>query len=333
MDIPFMTLSRLAFGYWEGQPLYAMAELGVFDALADGPSRATALADRLNTSVDGMTRLLDAGVALRLLTRDPQTDGRYRNSELAASLLTSTSPDTLIHWVRVMGRWSRPWSQLADAVRTGRTVEDQGLRLGDDPGYMRDFILGMHEYARRGAGELPRVIPLDGLRRAADIGGGAGTYAIALARAAPSLHVAVLDLKPVLDITRAMVAAHGLSDRISTGVIDYAHDRFGADLDLVLMSNVLHQESDSVCLSMLGRARDALTPGGRVVVQGHFVQPDRTGPLFATLHNLSALALWSGGHSRTLQEMADLAARAGFTDISHGPVGKSGLSMVTGLRA
>lgn len=332
MDIAFMTLSRLAFGYWEGQPLYAMAELGVFDALAEGQARAATLADRLAASTDGMVRLLDAGVALRLLTRDPETDGRYRNTEMATKLLTSGSPDTLIHWVRVMGRWSRPWSRLADAVRSGATVEDQGLRLGDDPAYMRDFILGMHEYARRGAAELPSALPLEGLRRGVDVGGGAGTYAIALANAAPALKLTVLDLAPVLDITRAMVDAHGLTGRIDTGVIDYRLDRFGEDLDLVLMSNVLHQESDMVCLSMLGRARDALRPGGRVVVQGHFVQPDRTGPLFATLHNLSALALWSGGHSRTLEEMAALAERSGFTGITTGPVGKSGLSMVTAVR-
>ena len=29
MDVSFMAFSRLAFGHWEGQPLYALADLGI----------------------------------------------------------------------------------------------------------------------------------------------------------------------------------------------------------------------------------------------------------------------------------------------------------------
>lgn len=39
MDVSFMAFSRLAFGHWEGQPLYALADLGIRSAW---PSRAAA---------------------------------------------------------------------------------------------------------------------------------------------------------------------------------------------------------------------------------------------------------------------------------------------------
>ena len=32
MDVSFMAFSRLAFGHWEGQPLYALADLGIRSA-------------------------------------------------------------------------------------------------------------------------------------------------------------------------------------------------------------------------------------------------------------------------------------------------------------
>ena len=72
---------------------------------------------------------------------------------------------------------------------------------------------------------------------------------------------------------------------------DYRHDEFGADADALLF-NVLHQESAEVCRSMLARALQALRAGG-TLVQGYFLSEDRRAPQFTTLHNLSALALWT----------------------------------------
>ena len=96
-----------------------------------------------------------------------------------------------------MDRWKRPWARLAEAVRQGAAVDNQAKWLGEDPQFMRDFILGMHRRAfrtaiRRGA-EGPARAPVDRRARAPTI---------ALCAARPEARAEILDLAPV-DITRA----------------------------------------------------------------------------------------------------------------------------------
>lgn len=309
MDVSFMTFSRLAFGHWEGQPLYALAELGIPQRLRS-PRRCGELAAELACPEQALERLLDCAVAQKLLSCD--VEGRYANSELSARFLTEDSPESLLSWIRIMDRWKQPWTRLADAVRQGVAVDNQSKWLGEDPQFMRDFILGMHQFASRSGPQFADALKDIPIHLMIDVGGGAGTYSLALCAARPEARALVLDLAPVVDITRETARAANLADRVTAQVTDYRHDEFGADADALLFSNVLHQESAEVCRSMLARARRALRQGASLLVQGYFLTEDRRAPLFTTLHNLSALALWDGGRSWTIGDMQALIAEAGF---------------------
>ena len=48
---------------------------------------------------------------------------------------------------------------------------------------MRDFILGMHQFAARSGPQFAEALKDLPVRRLIDVGGGAGTYSIALRRA------------------------------------------------------------------------------------------------------------------------------------------------------
>ncbi|MGW1012410.1 methyltransferase [Streptomyces termitum] len=314
LDLQLGQISQMAFGYWHAQVLFSATNLGVFDALADGPLGCDDLAARLSLPAEPCRRLLDAATGLRLLVRDPDT-GAYANAPASARLLTSGSPESISRWVDVMSRWYGPWGDLGEAVRLGHAVEHRDTRLGDDPAYVEDFILGMHVYNARTAQGLADTLEDPGPVRIADIGGGAGTYSIALCKAWAEARSEIVDLPGVAPLARATVADAGLADRVTVREGDYYRDAFGTGLDVVLLSNVLHQESRDKGLDILRRALAALSPGGRVLVHGHFLEESRTAPVFTTLHNLSALVLWSGGRSYTAPEMAELMAAAGFADV------------------
>lgn len=314
MDLQFSKLTQLSFGYWHAQPLFALTELKVFEHLAEVPAdtpgpTASALCIALGIHADAGVALLHAGVALGLLK---MRDGRLSNSELASRYLVARSPEGLTHWIKVMGRWSEPWTRLTEAVTRGQPVEPQSLRLGQDPAYLRDFILGMHEYARRSSAEVVAHFGLEECQTLIDVGGGAGTFSVAACERVPNLQVTLLDLPPVLEIAKELVNERGLKDRISLQSHDYRLNPFGSHCDALLFSQVLHQESPAVVLDMLHRARLALRPGGKVLIHGHFLDEDRSSPLFVTLHNLSARVLWEGGGSYTGQELVDLLSQAGF---------------------
>jgi predicted O-methyltransferase YrrM len=329
IDLAFSRLTQQAFGYWHAQPLFVLAELKLFDALAEGPRRGEDLAREHRCDPRAFEGLLNAGTALGLLRK---SDEGFENSDSSKRFLVSAGPESLIHWVRVMGRWAEPWTRLRQAIETGKPVESQALRLGADPGYLEDFILGMHEYARRTSDGLAAALDLSDSERLIDVGGGAGTYAIALAQANPQLQAVLLDLAPVLPFARRIIAEHGLEERISVDVVDYQRDAFGRNADAILFSNVLHQEAPEICRSVLGRGFDALRAGGRVLVHGHFLDEGRTSPFFTTLHNLSAYALWSGGRSYTVTEMTGLMEEAGFADIHATTLAASATVLLEGRR-
>lgn len=326
-DLELAQVSQLAFGYWHAQVLFAATELGIFDALADRRLTSARLAERCAVPAPRLRRLLDACVGLRLLTRD--ADG-YANAPHTRRLLVTDSPDSLVRWVRVMHRWYGPWGELPTAVRTGSAAEERAARLGDDPAYLEDFILGMHEYNSRSAGSLPASLQREDAAVLLDVGGGAGTHSMAFCRAWPGLTCELIDLPGVTDIARRVIAGEGLSDRITVREGDYYQDRFGQDADVVLLSNVLHQESWDRSVDILRRAAKALRPGGRVLVNGHVLDETRTSPVFTTLHNLSALVLWDGGESRTVEEMEQIMAEAGLSDIAVHPTGEPSARLLVG---
>lgn len=318
MDLQFNRLTQLSFGYWHSQPVFALLELGIPELLAQTVSHEQGLTPEdvcthLGIHVAAGCALLNACVALGLLKMQ---QGTVRNAELTSRYLVRSSPESMVHWLRVMGRWSRPWTDLADAVRTGTPAESQALRLGQDPAYLRDFILGMHEYARRSSTAVVDHFGLEAATTLVDVGGGAGTFSLACCERFSQLKVRLLDLPPVLEIAANIIEgqrrAKGTEYPITLDAHDYRRDPFGRDQDAILFSNVLHQESADIASGMLERAHDALRIGGKVLVHGHFLEDERTAPLFTTLHNLSARVLWEGGGSYTGTEMVELMRQAGF---------------------
>ena len=78
-----MQLMQMTTGYWRSQVLFAACELGVFEAVANGPLSAKEIALRCGTSGGHTERLLNGCVACDLLEK---RDGRYLNTRLASSL-------------------------------------------------------------------------------------------------------------------------------------------------------------------------------------------------------------------------------------------------------
>lgn len=313
MDPGFHNITQLAVGYWKSRVLFELANSGICNLLLERGQRAEEIADALGLHGEATAALLDAAVSLKLLRKSQNI---FENTTTGRRFLTSTSPESLLHWLGVMRRWTGPWSELSKVLATGGPVEDQALRLGDDASYMNDFIWAMHEFARTHSRSLAEALDLSRVTTLIDVGGGAGTYSIALCRRFPNLRITVLDLEPVLELTQELIVAEGLQDRIRTRVADYRHDAYGHRVDAVLLSNVLHQESPEVCHDMLSQAHRALRSDGMIIAQGHCLDESRVTPGFTTLHNLSARVLWSGGRSYTIGDMNQMLENAGFGNLT-----------------
>src|SRR5262245_31244941 len=81
----------LAYSFREAKAFLSAVELGVFDALANGPLALEALRQRIGLHPRGTRDFLDALVTLGLLDRD--TQGRYSNTIASKQHLVRGKPD------------------------------------------------------------------------------------------------------------------------------------------------------------------------------------------------------------------------------------------------
>jgi SAM-dependent methyltransferase len=155
--------------------------------------------------------------------------------------------------------------------RWGATLE-QWVRTGSmpprerTPEGVRDFAEAMWASANILGPDVAAALDLAGVRQALDLGGGTGRLAVALCRVAPDLRVTVLDQPDVVALGPDAVASTGVGDRIAFVPGDYLSGDLGSGFDLVLLSNVLHQERAEAAAAMVRRAAATLVPGGRLAI-------------------------------------------------------------------
>ena len=99
----------------------AAADLGVADALADGPLSGEQLANRVGVDAEALGRLMRAVIGIGIFRQ--RSDGRYALTPLAETLCTDApvSMAGMAQWVGSPQHRER-WSHLTDAIRTGQPV-------------------------------------------------------------------------------------------------------------------------------------------------------------------------------------------------------------------
>jgi hypothetical protein len=83
-----------------------------------------------------------------------------------------------------------------------------------------------------------------------------------------------------------------------------------AGADAYLMKYILHDWDDDRCVRILGLCREAMAPGGRVLVVENVIEPGNQ-PSWGKLLDVNMLALLTG-RERTKAEFRELLGRAGL---------------------
>jgi predicted O-methyltransferase YrrM len=305
---------RLALAYRSSMVLFAASELDLFTAIAGGRKTLSALTEHCQAAPAPLRLLLEACVAEGLLTA---ADDRFENTPAAEAFLVRGRPGYIAHGLKFAEHLYPTWGRLADLVRSGRPVIEPESILGDDKEKTRAFVLAMHERARGMSAVLPHGVSFAGRRHLLDVGGGPGTYSIALVRETPGLMATVLDLPGVLEVTREIVDQHECSDRVRLLPGDYLSSPFGRGYDAVLLSGMMHRETPDSCRRLLQKSFDALEPGGLVVVSDVFFDTHRKNtPPFALYFALNMMLTSREGSAHAKTEMVEWARDAGFQDVT-----------------
>jgi demethylspheroidene O-methyltransferase len=312
-------LFDLVAGFTYSQVLFACVRLDLFEQLAGQSMPVGELAARMDMSPAAATRLLDAGVALRLFSRRLTAghEPMYSLGVLGAPMVGNAALTAMVEHHAVL------YADLADPVGLLRAPAGQSAlaRYWPYAGAAHERALSQVEvdpYSALMAASMPLVADevLDAYSLARhrcllDVGGGEGAFAAAAARRWPHLKLAVFDLPAVAQRARRQVAARGLADRIDVHEGSFLTDALPHGADVISLVRVVHDHDDDHVLVLLNAVRKALPPHGVLLLAEPMADTPGAQAMGDAYFGLYLWAMGSG-KPRSADRLGDLLVQAGF---------------------
>lgn len=297
------------YGLTAGRVVGTAQRLGIFAQLLKGPATAGRLAEQLSLQVAGTRILCENLAGLEILKQDGHTFSLPKSSR---KWLDPASETYLGTWLEHSVTYWEWYGDLERVVRDGGSFEIH-REPAEDEEYWRVYITGQYEIARLSAKEVAKAIRLSEKPTALlDVAGGHGWFSAELCRRHETLKATVVDLPGSARVGREIIAKAGMSDRVE----HREGDMFEADLagpyDGALVFDIIHHLSGEQIVTLLGRVRESMKPGGTLAVLDMFRQD--SGRQRASAASLGLLFhLTSGADLHSPRELADYMREAGFS--------------------
>jgi SAM-dependent methyltransferase len=298
----------------------AAATHALFTHIEHGTATVEELASAAAISPRGVQALLDALVALGLVQ---VAAGRYTNSPEASFYLVEGKPAYLgTHAKMVFSPFGRAFLTLPEVARTGVSAFEQTADVADNP-FWEELVLAIVPLALPVAHALAERTEFSSLASPAvlDIGGGSGVFATVLLAANATATATQIDWAAVNRIGARFVARHGFAGRFATIDGDFHATDFGdGRYDVIIYSNIAHEESPADNVATFRKAKRALKPGGAFVISDFVLNDDRTAdhPWTGIFHTFMLIQSKAGATWRQADYRAWLG-EAGFQRVAFSP--------------
>jgi hypothetical protein len=312
---PFHALMMLLHGKILSQAVTVAAELGVADHVEASPTPVERLAAKTGANADTLYRLLRTLSAVGVFA---ESEGRAFALTPLSSLLRTDAPGSLRSMARMLNGPAshKAWGAFEHAVRTGEsgfetahgtpTFEYFGQHLEEG----RIFDEAMGGFTAAAGRAVAKAYDFADVKHLVDVGGSQGVLLGAVLDVFPQVQATLFDLPHVIEGARSRIASGRHVGRIELVAGSFL-DAVPAGADAYVMKSVLHDWPDDVCVTILSKCREAMAPGGRVLVVEGLVTnaPQAT---YLKLLDLQMLVMTSGGRERTEAEFAGIFERAGL---------------------
>ncbi len=306
-DFSLAEIFQLGY-YWETKILLTAVKLGVFSILDRHDLTATEVARKLEADARAVELLMNALVAMRILHKEGD---RFVNSEVARTHLVRSSSTYVGHLLLLHDAEWNNWGRLEETIRTGHSPV-RGHVFENDPELGANVLTVLDRIGQQSGPALAKRLNLDEAKTVLDLGGGAGTNAIAFCQIYPHLRATVFDLPQTLLTTERVVKEAGLQDRIGLLPGDFNSDPLGGPYDVILMSDILHYQDAEANAALVQKCFVHLRPAGRLVVKDRFLDDSGTGPAWVTAFAVHILVNTERGRCYKTSEAMTWLQEAGF---------------------
>ena len=310
-------LNGIAFTFYTAGAFAAASNLSIFDYLDGEGLTAIELAEKLSIHPSGCQSLLSAMENLELLVLN---NGKYSNSGYGAYL--HKDAEVPMSFSQKDNYFYRMWEYLPDALREfsprheqawGKTAQDLYKATYSNEGQLRDFFRLLDSYNVPIGQEMSEVLDFKPYSRVLDLAGGTGSFAAEVVINHEHLQGVVLDLEPVRMLSDEMVNKYGIRDRFEFVAGDMFKPDYPKDVDVILLSYILHNWEDEKCITILRHCFDALPSKGMLVISEKVLNNDHSGDWWGVMMSLQMLiAFEPGAKERTYEEYNHLLSEVGF---------------------
>lgn len=327
--IDTVRLQNMSRAFITSASLFAAIDLELFTAVAEGDDTPARFARRAGISELNADRLMTMCGAAGLLQ---WRDGRYRNADDVQRYLVKGERTYAGAWLTFTRPGWENWGNLTEKLQN----PEPPRIIGNYDQMTVDRARRYHQATASvgfGSGRrFAKQVDLSGREKMMDLGGGSGAYSIVAVHTWPGLSAVVFDLPPVAEVTREFIDEHGVADRVIAQGGDFTRDDLPEGCDVAVMASNLPQYNREIIADVIGKAFDALSPGGEMHLIGEMLYDSRDGPLDAAIWGLMEALSNSTGIAHTRAECIGYFEQAGFTDVTAHEFIPGVLARVSGVK-
>ncbi|MFJ5830012.1 methyltransferase [Streptomyces sp. NPDC093089] len=296
------------------QALSVAAKLGVADVLADGPLSAGDIAGRVGADAKATHRILRALAGHGVFAVG--SDGRYENTPLSDKL-REDAPDSMRGFAVLMSHplLHEEWGHLATTVETGEPnlPKLRGMGALDffhaTPEYANVFFQAFGGLSLSETGPILDAYDFTQFGTVVDVIAGRGNLLAGILQQAPDVKGVLYDSEVATVDSQALFEEAGVADRFTIEHGGYL-DKLPSGADAYVFKHIIHDFSEEDAVTALRNAREAIAPGGKLLVIEYVLPENNENHLGHTIDLWLMLML--GAQDRTLAEYTELFAKAGF---------------------
>lgn len=148
-----------------------------------------------------------------------------------------------------------------------------------------------------------------------DVGAGAGTYSITVAKKYETVTGKMIDLPEMVKIQNKRINQEGLQGRMISESYDYNSTFPTENYEDVFLFAVIHQEPENNVKKLLENIYTVLKPNGRLFLTSFFLNEDKISPEFSVQFAIEMLINTEKGKAYTHNEIQKLINKSNFKEI------------------
>ena len=308
----------LCAGFIYAQALLAAVRLGLLQQVASGPILETELVHAIALPPGRAQMLVDAAVALGLLSR--RARGRIGLGMRGAAITANPGIVAMVeHHALVYVDLADPVAVLAGRNRPTKlrtfwpyATTQEPYRLDGSSTDTYSELMSASQVML--CDDILDAYPFGQHRSIMDVGGGEGTFLSALARRYREPRLELFDLPSVATRAKKRFEAAGLGHRAHATGGSFFHDPLPEGHDAITLVRVVHDHDDDNVLALFSSIRAALAPGGTLVI-AEPMSGTRDSSRVADVYFAFYLLAMGSGRPRSADSLAAMLRAAGFAEV------------------